>query len=276
MLAEAAGASGFLNAAPDPDGILRRVPLVVELDGRLYPSLALAAVASVTGARDMALYVSTVNAASLTIDERIVPLDGKSNLLARYRGKKGTFAHLSAADVMTGDVSPGTLRDKVVFVGTTALGTREVVATPLDTLFAGVEVQATVADNLLRGDFVARPAAAGAIETELVIVEEDGGRAENRAGEDLVPSVHQRALDEVKDRNGMIQDASFQVATELDDIRAELDHSSCSRRLRMNHRSAEVMHRPPRDGTRCGSLSLWTVRIGCHGGRKDGRGDEGC
>jgi hypothetical protein len=41
-------------------------------------------------------------------------------------------------------------------VGTTALGTREVVATPLDTLFTGVEVQATVADNLLQRDFIGR------------------------------------------------------------------------------------------------------------------------
>src|SRR5262245_35718953 len=32
MLAEAAGASGFLNAAPDRDGILRRVPLLAELN----------------------------------------------------------------------------------------------------------------------------------------------------------------------------------------------------------------------------------------------------
>ena len=37
MLAQAAGASGFLNAAPDSDGILRRVPLLAELDGRVYP-----------------------------------------------------------------------------------------------------------------------------------------------------------------------------------------------------------------------------------------------
>ena len=35
MLAAAAGASGFLNAAPDSDGILRRVPLVIELDGQV-------------------------------------------------------------------------------------------------------------------------------------------------------------------------------------------------------------------------------------------------
>ena len=169
MLAEAARASGFLNAAPDPDGILRRVPLVVELEGRLYPSLALAAVASVTNARDLTLYVSTVNAASLTIDKRIVPLDGKSNLLARYRGKKGTFPHVSAADVMSGEVSPGTLRDKVVFVGTTALGTREVVATPLDTLFAGVEVQATIADNLLEQSFIRRSALGSILESQLVL-----------------------------------------------------------------------------------------------------------
>ena len=39
---------GFLNAAPDPDGILRRVPLLMEFGGRVYPGLALAAVAAAT------------------------------------------------------------------------------------------------------------------------------------------------------------------------------------------------------------------------------------
>ena len=53
ILTQAAGASGFLNAAPDPDGVLRRVPLLLELDGRVYPSLALAAVAATTGTRDV-------------------------------------------------------------------------------------------------------------------------------------------------------------------------------------------------------------------------------
>src|SRR4029077_20687358 len=169
MLAEAAGASGFLNAAPDADGILRRVPLLAELDGRVYPGLALAAVAAATGARDMALRVANVNASVLTIDNRTVPVDGKGNLLLRYRGKKRTFPYFSAADVLTDEVLAGALHGKIVFVGTPALGTREVVATPLDTLFAGVEVQATVADNLLEQDFIRRSASAGAIETELVI-----------------------------------------------------------------------------------------------------------
>jgi adenylate cyclase len=170
MLARAAGRSGFLNAAPDSDGILRRVPLVAELGGRVYPGLALAAVAAATGAREMSLRVSNVNSSSLTIDGRVVPLDGKSNLLVRYRGKKGTFKHLSAADVLSGDVPEGALRGKVVFVGTTALGTREVVATPLDTLFAGVELQATVADNLLEETYIRRDALGAILDMQIVLV----------------------------------------------------------------------------------------------------------
>jgi adenylate cyclase len=169
VLARAAGASGFLNAAPDPDGILRRVPVVAELDGRVYPSLALAAVSAFTGARDLTLRVSNVNAATLAIDKHLVPLDGRSNLLARYRGKKGTFPHVSAADVLNGRVPPELLRDKIVFVGTTALGTREVVATPLDTLFAGVEVQATITDNLLEQSFISRSPLGWILESAIVI-----------------------------------------------------------------------------------------------------------
>ena len=170
MLAHAAGASGFMNAAPDADGILRRVPLLIELDGRVYPSLALAATMAASGSRDMALRISNVNTASLIVGNHIVPVDGRANALLRYRGAKQTFPYVSAAAVMNGRVPPGTLQDKIVFVGTTALGTREVVATPLDTLFVGVEVQATVADNLLQQDFIRRSQYGTALEGLVVLV----------------------------------------------------------------------------------------------------------
>jgi adenylate cyclase len=168
-LSAAAAASGFLNAAPDPDGLLRRTPLLMEYGGRVYPALALAAVAVTTGSRSAALRVTDVNSSSLTLGSGRVPLDGKSNMLLRYRGAKRTFPYLSAADVLSGRVRAADVRGKIVFVGTTALGTREVVATPLDTLFTGVEVQATVADNLLQQDSVHRPADAVMLETAVVL-----------------------------------------------------------------------------------------------------------
>ena len=126
---------------------------------------------------------------SLTIDNRTVPVDGKGNLLLRYRGKKRTFPYFSAADVLTTRYPPARLRGKIVFVGTTALGTREVVATPLDTLFAGVEVQATVADNLLEQDFIRRSALGTSLESLVVLVARHrdggaGGRNRHRFGAD--------------------------------------------------------------------------------------------
>jgi adenylate cyclase len=175
LLMNAAGASGFLNAAPDPDGRLRRAPLLIELDGRVYPSLGLAAVSAINSVNGTALRVSNVNTARLLLSRpdrsraSEIPLDGQSNLLLRYRGKKGTFPYFSATDVLNGKVTADIFRDKLVLIGTTALGTREVVSTPLDTLFTGVEVQATIADNLLQQDFIRRPENAVFIETLLVL-----------------------------------------------------------------------------------------------------------
>src|SRR5205085_1471055 len=139
------------------------------LDGRIHPGLALAAVIAATGTHDISLQLFNVNAAALELENNTVPLDGKSNLLLRYRGRKHTFPYVSAADVLNGTAGTDVFKDKIVFVGTTALGTREVVSTPIDTLFAGVEVQATVADNLLQQDFVRRPEYAPALETQIVL-----------------------------------------------------------------------------------------------------------
>ena len=163
-LTSAAGASGFLNATPDTDGILRRVPLAIQMEGRVYPSLALAASRAFLDASVGELRAINANATALTIGDRSVPLDGRANLLLRFRGGRRTFPFVSAADVMDGRTAPDAFRDKLVFVGATALGTQELVATPHDPRFIGVEVQATVADNLLQGDFLRRPATAPLVE----------------------------------------------------------------------------------------------------------------
>jgi adenylate cyclase len=170
VLNSAAAHSGFLNAAPDNDGILRRVPLLAELDGRIYPSLALSAVVAANGAAAPELRMSTVNAATLTIGDLSVPVDGKTNLLLAFRGKKRRFPYYSAVDVLNGAVGRPDVVGKIVLIGTTALGTREVVATPLDTQFVGVEVQATAIDNLLQGDFLHRSLLGTSIDTVIVIL----------------------------------------------------------------------------------------------------------
>jgi len=155
-LTAAASAAGFFNVALDRDGILRRAPLLLEYQGRFYPSLALAMVQQFWGNPQLTLYRSPLGAEALGAGESRAPLDPKGNLLLRFRGGKGAFATFSALDLLEGRVNGEWLRDKLVVVGTSAAGLREQIATPLANNGLGVEVHATLADNLLRGDFLKR------------------------------------------------------------------------------------------------------------------------
>jgi adenylate cyclase len=139
ILTQAAGASGFLNAAPDPDGVLRRVPLLLDFAGRIYPSLALAAVAATTGTRPITLNVVNVNASSLMLDSASgpkVPLDGKSNLQCA-QGPKRTFHYVSAADVLSGQAGADTFRTSLSLSGRQPSARAR--SSRRSTLFAGVE-----------------------------------------------------------------------------------------------------------------------------------------
>ncbi|MBM4349323.1 MAG: CHASE2 domain-containing protein [Deltaproteobacteria bacterium] len=168
-LSEAAGGSGFFNVSPDSDGILRRVPLVVEHQGKFYPSLALATLMRSLGVKDVLLKTDHNVGESLCVNKTVIPLTSKGNLLIRFRGKSKTFEYVSAADILSSRVPKRKIQGKIVFVGTSASGMKELRSTPLDPIFPGVEIHATVVDNILKKDFLSRPKWATGLESLLVL-----------------------------------------------------------------------------------------------------------
>ena len=110
-LSKAAGSSGFFNVTPDPDGVLRRVPLVIRHKGALYPNLALALYLRARGG-DAVLETGPDGIEALRLDGRRIPLDRHGNLLVNFRGPHRTFPHLSAAAVLDRDRGPGAVEGK--------------------------------------------------------------------------------------------------------------------------------------------------------------------
>jgi len=157
-LSNAAAGNGFLNAAPDNDGKLRHVPLVMESGDRQYPSLALAAVNVYRRQSAMQLIVNAREASLLRMGAQSIRLEGRSCMRLRFRGARRTFPYVSAASILKDRLPMDTLRGKIAIVGASALGLSNPVVTPLDPLFPEVEVQATAIDNLLEGDAFNRPA----------------------------------------------------------------------------------------------------------------------
>lgn len=169
ILAQAAGSSGFFNVTPDPDGVLRRVPLVIRHRGLLYPSLALSVYQQAHGG-DAILETGPEGILALRLERRSIPLDRRGNLLVNYRGRRHVFPHVSAASILDGTADPSVLTGKMVLLGTTAAGLKEIRTTPLEAAQPGVEIHATVIDNLLAGDPIARPPWARGLQILLVVV----------------------------------------------------------------------------------------------------------
>ena len=168
-LANAAEGRGFLNAAPDPDGMLRVLPLVIEYRGQHYPSLALSTLMAFRHTSNMECRVDARGASWLKLDNQVVPLEGHGGVRLRYRGAHRSFPYVSAADLLSGRAQAGKLRDKIVIIGASAHGLGSVVATPFDPQFPDVELQATAIDNLLQGDLFHRPSDGYAWEVVLAL-----------------------------------------------------------------------------------------------------------
>lgn len=152
-----AGASGFLNGAKEQDGVLRRMPVLMEQGGDLYPSLALATVLRSLGSPNALLETTWWGDLTLRVAGRSIPLDERGRLLLRYRGRHASARPVSAAALLEGTVPRSLLEGRVVLLGATATGMGDLVATPLDRLMSGVQIHGIVVDNIQKGDF-ARPA----------------------------------------------------------------------------------------------------------------------
>jgi adenylate cyclase len=169
-ISRAAANAGYLNAAAESDGILRRVPLLIAYGEDVYPSFSLAAFMAYKRNPTARLTASSRGAVALRLNDETIPVDTRSNMLLRFRGVGGTFPRVSAADVLTRRVPAIALRDKIVVVGPSAIGLEDVVPTSADNLFPGLELQATAIDNLLQNDSFRRPTGALAWELTLMLV----------------------------------------------------------------------------------------------------------
>lgn len=163
-LAQAAPRAGFFNAITDPDGVVRALPMLAELDGAYHESLALA---TYRVARQVPAVVplwrhspsdSERTLAGLTLPlpdgrSQRIDIDPRAAAWVPYRGpggpQAGSFAYLSVADVLQRRIAPEALAQRVVLVGTTAPGLLDLHRTPLGQAYPGVEVHASLIAALL-------------------------------------------------------------------------------------------------------------------------------
>jgi adenylate cyclase len=156
-LVKASRVAGYYNIFPDIDGTVRWIPLIISYQDRFYPSLALEAVRSYVGNIPLQIRVADYGIETIQLGPVTIPTDEKGRMFINFRGGPHTFPHYSVADIIAGRTPPNAFRDRIVFVGSTAIGVYDLRVTPFSTVFPGLEVHANVADNILRQTFLFRP-----------------------------------------------------------------------------------------------------------------------
>jgi len=168
-LAEAATASGFMNIITDQDGIIRRVPLIMEYGDRFYANLSLAVLLSAAKPEQTVLTIGQAGTESLSYDGIEIPLESKACFLIPFQNKEGTYRHISASDILTGRMETPDIQGRIVLIGATAPGLMDMRATPTHPAMPGVEVHANIIDSIVHGDFIVRPINAVAYEIIAIV-----------------------------------------------------------------------------------------------------------
>jgi adenylate cyclase len=160
--------AGYFNAFPDEDGLIRKSPLFIMVDGKPQPSLALE-MARVVLDDELALQLDSqqrVESIKFAKSGRSLAVNPGGDMEINFRGGERTFAYVSAADMLSDELDlrdelnrklagipkSEVLRDAFVLIGVTALGNHDMRAFPYDSNVPGVEGHATILDNILAGD----------------------------------------------------------------------------------------------------------------------------
>ena len=132
---------GIANAYADTDGVLRKLPVVFNVNGKVYPTVALEVYRAISGIPRESVRFSR---GKIRVGERAVPADADLRTRIPLLEDQYRIRQISFSDVVRGRVPAEFFRDKVVFVAATATGLGDNKLVPVYGYVPGVKVHANL------------------------------------------------------------------------------------------------------------------------------------
>ncbi len=164
-LEAAASGHGLFSLTPEHDGVVRRIPAVMKVGEQLYPSLGLELLRLASKANHIGVLRNRTDSGIEAVRLRNVevPTDRNGLIWLKF-SHHAPGLYIPASQVLGEGFEPAAVRDKLVLIGTSAAGLRDLRMTPLQETVPGVELHAQLIDSILGGDYLQRPDYALALE----------------------------------------------------------------------------------------------------------------
>ncbi len=148
--------SGFLNAAPDSDGLLRRIPLLMMYGDQVFPCFALSTLMKAKRTSQLLLKEAKSGQIFLLLENKPIPIDKKGHIALNFSSPIHKLNWISASDVLGEKVSRNILKDKIVFIASSASGLENIYQTPGKPIFHEVAIHAQLVNSILTENFIFR------------------------------------------------------------------------------------------------------------------------
>ena len=156
VLEAAASGRGLLTIRTERDGIVRRVPVVMQAQGVTMPSLSFEMLRVATGSDTIFIKSNDAGIASVAVKGLAVPTDRNGQLWVHFAPYDPSI-YVSAVDVLEGKVDPDVIAGRLVLIGTSAAGLLDVKTTPISPVMPGVEIHAQMLEAALTGGLLSQP-----------------------------------------------------------------------------------------------------------------------
>ena len=167
-LEQAAAGTGFLSIEPDPDSIIRRAPLIAIQNNEMLPSLSLEALRVARQANSVVVKTSDGSGeggspgdvVALQVAGFEVPTTSTGALWMHYTGPAPERV-VPAWKILSNSLPAAEMdrlfKGHIVFIGTGAIGLRDLRPTPLNDTELGVVVHAQAVEQMVLKNFLYRP-----------------------------------------------------------------------------------------------------------------------
>ncbi len=156
VIESAAAGRGLFTIKPERDGIVRRVPVIMQAQGIIMPSLTFEMLRVVSGSDTMLVKTSKEGIQSVGVKGFTIPTDKNGQLWVHF-AKQDPSIYVSVIDVLEGRVPADKVSRRLVLLGTSAVGLNDIKTTPVSPAMPGVEIHAQVLESALTGSIVSQP-----------------------------------------------------------------------------------------------------------------------
>ena len=154
-LNSAAKGIGSISLLPNIDGIIRNVPILYNIDNKIWPSLALEAVRVATGQKNLLVQSDKNGIQLIKTRKNIIPSDQNGVINIKYK-KFDKKNYISAVDIVNNDFDQKRIENKIILIGSSAQALFDIVKIPNGKTVPGVEIHAHIIDNILKNENIVK------------------------------------------------------------------------------------------------------------------------